>query len=226
MCRNMSNSHADRHHWLLDASLKLFSSVTTPFTVFSFSCCSSRSQTNSRRLFASARCPTEAQNATSATTTGTCTPTWPASTRRMWTRPCTAWRPGKAYKEGRKIRGCDCLLFCKSGEDAWRRRRGGKGRGRIWGSVGGQPAGKHSCLPLAPRTQNSSAACVRLITAFLLCSSLFLSVCLQTFSSTTAEEVRMQSCDVLLMPSGCRGLRSPFDGSWRSWRLSHQLTLC
>lgn len=36
MCRNMSNSHADRHHWLLDASLKLFSSVTTPFTVFSF----------------------------------------------------------------------------------------------------------------------------------------------------------------------------------------------
>lgn len=44
---------------------------------------SSRSLTNSRHHSGSARCPMGAQSATSATTTGTCTHTWRASTRRM-----------------------------------------------------------------------------------------------------------------------------------------------
>lgn len=56
------------------------------------------------------RCPMGARSATSATTTGTCIPTWPVFTRRMLTKRCTVW---------------------KLGEDDWR----GLG-GRIWGGRG------------------------------------------------------------------------------------------
>lgn len=64
---------------------------------------SSRSLMNSRRRSGSARCPMGAQSATSAITTGTCTRTWPASTRRMWKRRSTVWRPGE--EEADSLRG-------------------------------------------------------------------------------------------------------------------------
>lgn len=57
-----------------------FIPLSLPYPIFLYS---SRSPTNSRHLSASERCPMGVQSATSATTTGTCTHTWQASTKRM-----------------------------------------------------------------------------------------------------------------------------------------------
>lgn len=116
---------------------------------------SSRIPMSSHPRSGSARCPTGARSATSATTTGTCTATWPASTRRTWTRRCTVWRAGETEaggwwgrreeggswkgpgreKKRRARRSCAVLCWCNTEERWWGRRRG-----NILGDARGQPA--------------------------------------------------------------------------------------
>lgn len=83
-------------------------------------------------------------------------------------------------------------------------REGCRGRGIIRGKCEGAVSGG-ALLPYSG-VQNSSGACVCFITESL---SLLLSRCLQTFSSSTAKETGMQSCDVSPMLNGHRSLRCP-----------------